>query len=345
MNDFITRKEAGQEVTLLRNAAFSSRMEERMLPEVRGPYFITPRLIYDQEGRCLSYDTGGRRSLERMLRDGSFDGRYIFRLFTAIYEAASEMSRYMLLEDNLCLDEERIYAGERKNELGFLPVPCMSPDRDGEHFRSGIRKLTEFLFRQADPEDAEGLRLLCLIYKASGETDFCAAKLCSVLGIGRRGDSEGDTEKDPWRYEDRKETIRAAAGENDSKVSPYAVPEEMYRTDAGPERPAEGVMRISAAEGTPREMIKLQEKKTKARALRTDSMPDPPGDVTDKKGDTIIRLLMAMGIMLLAAVIVIGLRGAEAFLRLLPIYLILCVLIASFILLGRLEKKAAKRKN
>ena len=67
--------------------------------------------------------------------------------------------------------------------------------------------------------------------------------------------------------------------------------------------------------------------------------------IPEKKGDTILRLLMAMGIMFLAAVIVIGLRGAEAFLRLLPIYLILCVLIAAFILLGRLEKKASKRKN
>ena len=345
MNDFITRKEAGQEVTLLRNAVFSSRMEERMLSEVRGPYFITPRLIYDQEGRCLCYDTGGRRSLGRMLRDGSPDGRYIHRLFTAIYEAASEMSRYMLLEDNLCLDEERIYVGEGKNDLSFLPVPCMSADRDGEHFRSGIRELIEFLFSQADPEDAEGLRLLCLLYRASGETDFCAAKLRSALEAGRREDAAGDEEKDPWRYEDREETIKAAVREKDPKVRSAAVMEEMYGIDTGPERSAERVMRTSAAEETSHDMAKLQEKKAKARALRTEPMTDPPGDVPEKKGDTIIRLLMAMGIMLLAAVIVIGLRGAEAFLRLLPIYLILCVLIASFILLGRLEKKAAKRKN
>lgn len=322
MNDFYEKKEAGKTFAVIRGPMYAGRLEERMLRNVSGPYYLTPRYGYEDGADILCYDVSRYTDLGAFLTKKKAGFELIRMLFCGICEAVSGMDRFMLSEDNICLIPERIYVSEDGRDLRFLPVPSRWEKAESKpgRLRRSIKRLCEHLLLSCDTGDTEAIRLLCSIYQETGKADdISMSRLAELLDMSAPQEDDqsavGDMEEGQLR-------------------------EELYQpyrdSLAVPER-AERVERIYTQEYTgPQEPVSM----SVAEAER--DIHEETGSDTGKR-ELFLKLLIVMGIMSAAALAVIGLRGTEAFFRLLPVFAVLCLTMTAFFVIGHIEGRFRKR--
>lgn len=322
MNEFYEKKEAGKTFAVIRGLMYAGRLEERMLRNVAGPYYMTPRYGYEDGADILCYDVSRYTDLGSFLSKKKAGSELIRMLFCGICAAVSGMDMFMLSEDNICLAQEHIYISEDERDIRFLPVPSRW-EADGVKtgtVRKSIKRLCEHLLLCCDTGDTEAIRLLCSIYQETASDDISIPRLAELL------DTSLSQENDLSAIMGMEEE-RLREGPCQSYRDSMAVPEEEERAErefAQEIRPGEpGV--LSAADTEP------------------DVHEETRAD-TGKK-ELLIKLLIAMGIMSAAALAVIGLRGTEAFFRLLPVFAVLCLTITAFFVTGYIEGRLRKRSE
>ena len=322
MNDFYEKKEAGKTFAVIRGPMYTGRLEERMLRNVSGPYYLTPRYGYEDGADMLCYDVSRYADLGSFLAKNKVGFEPIRMLFCGICEAVSGMDRFMLSEDNICLIPERIYVSEDGRDLRFLPVPsrCEEAEAKPGRLRRSIKRLCEHLLLSCDTGDTEAIRLLCSIYQETGkDDDISMSRLAELLDMPPDQEDEQSHVGDMEQGQLREELYQ-------SYRDGLAVPEK-----------AERVERIFT-----QEYAGHQEPGPTSAIEAERDIREETGSDTGKR-ELLLKLLIVMGIMSAAALAVIGLRGTEAFFRLLPVFAVLCLTMTAFFVIGHIEGRIRKR--
>ncbi len=318
MTKIYEMKRSGKAFLVMEEPVFSSLTEERMLIKAEAGCFLRPRRIFEQEKAGLCYDVSGLQSL-RLFCEGRRNSRvFISKLFRSLCEAAIETGRFMLSEDNICLSPEYIFLTDGGEEIKLLLAPA--GPRGG--FKEDLRSLMEYMLMRADTEDIEGLRLLCRMYQYLGSEDICIEGLYDIVRRGSLGlgntffkvglSSEKDCEEEFG--EGGISELRSTTGD--------------------------------ALEDTEEDMDWLRGRTEPVPSEKEEPWSGEEGDEGDiRTGSFKLRLLMAMGIMGGAALLVIFLRGITAFMRMLPIFLVLCISIVIFLFLSSMERKGKRTEE
>lgn len=338
MTEIYEFKDAGKSFAALNGPVFSSKTEQRMLLMAKAPYFLTPRLSFDQQGESLSYDISCLISITDLGEDISIGSELITALFLRVCDAAFELGKFMLSEDNICLVPENIYLDREEQDIRLLLIPA-AKERD---FKNGIKRLLEFLLVKADTADEEGLRLLCRLYQSTEDRAFCVEHFYNVL---------------KKNLADKYKAMRALDGEGPENMSKGLIREDGIPTEdladieipwkkggKRPFRPDRESDRLLWEDGERGYEPKARDL-DKAELFEEESpyglsLEDTEtGTEKDKTGGLKTKLMMAMAIMTISGGLVILLRGLSAFVRMLPVFLILCVTIIVFLFISSLEMK------
>ena len=339
MNDFIELNEGGGFYIALKLPNCISRMERSMLLMAEGPFLITPRTTLLNGEEALLYDVSRFTDLKAYIGRHGIAESFIHKIFKALGEAVLCMDNFMLYENNICLEGEHIYVADDGQDIRFLAVPethsvhrmkraaeidavkiDVAAAEADVYMKSCIDKLVEYMLKNTSPEDIGSLSLLCRLYRASEEGHMCAERLLEILPAA------GPEQKDTGIKRETCESMPTAEAElSDEGVDAEDWTEDwpLYAGDS------------FANSKSQKEVLNTgQDEKASA----------PEEGARSVMNGLAARLAMAMGIMGAAAAVVIMLRGIGAFLRLLPIYAILCLAIAIWIFIGQLEKRPSKNK-
>ena len=123
----------------------------------------------------------------------------------------------------------------------------------------------------------------------------------------------------------------------DKKGQPKEELYQSYRDDLAVPEKAERVERIFT-----QEYAGHQEPGPTSAIEAERDIREEAGSDTGKR-ELLLKLLIVMGIMSAAALTVIGLRGTEAFFRLLPVFAVLCLTMTAFFVIGHIEGRIRKR--
>ena len=116
------------------------------------------------------YDISGKTSLQIFHEKTSLCVDDIKSLAEDMLQTIKELQRYMLPSRCLLMDPEYIFC--EKDKYFF----CFFPPEDME-LKDKFHKLTEFLVREVDYRDEEGVRLAYMLHKASMEENCTIEKV------------------------------------------------------------------------------------------------------------------------------------------------------------------------
>ena len=346
MNDFLELYEGGRRYIAIVLPETVSRMEREMLLTSEGPFLIPPAETVLEGEKAFFYNVGRYTDLRTYVKEDEITEELICTVFRSINEAVLEMDKFMLCEKNICLDMDHIYITDDGREVKFLPVPEIAHKTDKEpahevitnfmvscgtgdekagealkrssHIKQGVERMVEYMLKNISPESTRELSLLCRLYKTADELVICADRLNEILPYHISHRAELDIKDAKLSY---KEPENATAEGMDADIND--IPYTYADIEADP--------------------VRSEEKKEEEK-IGLDHAAVPDTDMIGARKGYIIKLFMAMGIMGTAAVMVILLRGIEAFLRLLPVFIVLCLTIAVLIFIGQLEKRSSRSK-
>ncbi len=136
-----------------------------MLRENDIPGILKMNFRYVDDKMQYYYDISGKTSFQMIHEKKSLCLEDVRCLTEAILQVVKELQKYMLSSERLLLDPEYIFFEKGKYYFCFYPP-------DDEDLRDKFHRLTEFLVREVDYKDEEGVRLAYTLHKATMEEHF-----------------------------------------------------------------------------------------------------------------------------------------------------------------------------
>lgn len=141
-----------------------------MLRENDIPGILKMNFRYVDDKMQYYYDISGKTSFQMIHEKKSLCLEDVRCLTEAILQVVKELQKYMLSSERLLLDPEYIFFEKGKYYFCFYPP-------DDEDLRDKFHRLTEFLVREVDYKDEEGVRLAYTLHKATMEEHFTIERI------------------------------------------------------------------------------------------------------------------------------------------------------------------------
>lgn len=328
-----------------------------MLSAISGENLLKPQIIYKKSDIYLRYEITDLRSLKEYFSEKRLAYEDITEFMIQLNNAAHILREFLLSENELLLDEDTIFIDRKDGRFIF----CASTDEDGR--KNIFEALMKSLLLAADIPDDRAIILSAKLFKESLKPDCRIYDLMNTIsedrmhasGSKRMSGSERihnakkeqlddwlKTEKESaesstdngndgyrtWFKETEREDLLYNAG--DTYKSPYSI-KEIDDLDIDSD--------IDYENGRYTESL-LKENEDGAHTA-------VEGDISDKKDKhkknaLIPKLAAAQFIMLAGLIVVYLLRGMSTVVKCLPIYAILAVCTALYIIIGWLADNRKK---
>ncbi len=136
--------------------------------EIQGLLQMSVKYI-DQKS-LYRYDISGKMSLQTKYEKRKMSNEDIERLIQALLDLLQELPKFMLEPYGILLSPEYIFCDEEKYFFCYYPLCDLELTEE-------FHKLTEFLVREVDYRDKEGIHLAYTLHKSSMEDNYSIEKI------------------------------------------------------------------------------------------------------------------------------------------------------------------------
>ncbi len=141
-----------------------------MLQENEIPGLLKANVQYIDDKSLYRYDISGKMSLQVKHEKTKLTSTDIESLIRMLLELLREIQKYMLEPSNILLSPEYIYCEGDNYYFCYYPL-CE------QELTEEFHKLTEFLVREVDYKDKEGIHLAYTLHKSSMEDNYSVEKI------------------------------------------------------------------------------------------------------------------------------------------------------------------------
>ncbi len=145
-----------------------------MLRENTVPGLLTMHVRYVDNRSNYYYDISGMQSLKAKYEKEKLKYADIMQLVKALLETMAEAKKYMLDGEKILLDPSYIFHEKKGYYFTYYPSSMLDIQEE-------FHKLTEFLVREVDYQDREGVHLAYTLHKSTMEDHYSIQKIIENL--------------------------------------------------------------------------------------------------------------------------------------------------------------------
>ena len=306
-------------------------LEMGMLMKLSGDAVITPKLLFDGEKSCMSFDISDCISLKGVIADKTLTESDIALYIAQLKNAADTLNNYLLGDENLLLDPDTIFVDKITSELRL----CAYFSADIKDLRNTyIRQIIHEFLLGIDINNDKAVKLCMRLYREAEKDDCSLFDLVNEVLRDRNTSTILNDKPKKAAETVNEEKIYKAPETREKEISITDLDRDSYDDiygngiDSADYIYGDSDKINSDAEGT--------DNYHRKENIREEKIPMQYSNDGEKNtaGDVLIKIVITQVIMLIGIAAVGIFKGIPVVLRIMPIYGILAACTILYFTIG-----------
>lgn len=356
MDEISIKNESSGKFLIVSSLMDETEFEMEMIENISAKNILKPVYIYEDEKKCCSYNITGCMSFGDYISEKSFSVDDIRAILIQINNAVKCMLAYLLGEDNLLLRGDCIFVDKVSKSLKFCAYPGSS-----RSFSWRLGQIMESLLLSVDTEDFEAVNLCVRLYRVAADPEshmydvintVLDTKAIDKKDFPNQAQNHTGSSSEINTLNMAKNNISAKAS-TQPKSTANSKASSIFRSvatrGASKTKPS---LTVEAAQ-TPEQVSDIIKEDQPEQGINLMDLDDLDMDAYEddeedggsghagfgKPRNILISLIIGEGILMAAMVLLFVLRGMGTVVRMLPLYLILAVCMAIYIVVQNISRK------
>ncbi len=173
------RRCQGKSYMILKSESAGLGYQMPMLRENRVKGVLPVQRVYEGEEVQFWYDISGKHDLEGYARFHKLGRDFLGNFILSLNRTAQNLGEYLLLEDELCLEPDRIYLNYNEKEISFCYIPG-----NKKSLESSLGNFMEFFLKHMEHGAQQDIEICYKIYEKSQEEHVRLSDLAELAAQG-----------------------------------------------------------------------------------------------------------------------------------------------------------------